>query len=570
MTIVNRLLLLLFCRLLMLLVAVAAVLVGVPPGSVVGGENSDPYGSDPLGLIARYDLTSELGTTADVFEVWTCEISGGSYGLPQVTADALVPVLGSIVEEYWSKASGGAYRVSFVVGGTVRDPAGDCWEAVRKQSSGGTRAALIAELNSHYSHFKGRVAGVGSPGRWCVGGRTTWWCDDTYPDNHRFALVRVGGGSQSVPIPSVMIHEMGHTLAFPHSYTGLLPEDDPLREYDNPMDIMSGGGTTQDAVGMIAVNRYAAGWIPSEQVHVYEGGTAQMTLRNWGSGTLMLAIPSDEQGLWLSVGARIADNYNAAPTDGVEVYVVDQRPTVCEQGKSKGVCWGYDRLAIPYPTDQNNPLSHVLVPGEQLTWNAATVTVVSGTDSGFVVKVTDGTDESGRFVDDDGNTHEPDIERIAQLGITVGCATDPPMFCPDRPVNRAEMAAFLVRALQVPAPDPTASTFGDVNIGVWYSKYVHAIAGMGIDNGADGIWRPTDPLTRREMAYWLVGAFPHINPSDNPAGLFPDVQLEDWHVVEGLYQAGVTKGCSTTSLSYCPNQSVTRGQMASFLVRSLP
>ena len=562
MTVVNRLL---FCRLVMLLVAAAMMLVGVPSGSVVGGENSDLYGSDPLGLIAHFDLTSERGTTADVFEVWTCEITGGSYGLSQATVEEFVPVLGRIVGEYWSKASGGAYRVSFVVGGTVRDPAEGCLGAVRKQSSGGTRAALVAELNSHYPVGG---AGTGSPGRWCVDGRTTWWCDDTYPGNGRVALVNVGGGARSVPLPSAVVHEMGHTLAFPHSYTGLLPETHFLREYDNPMDIMSGGGSSGYAVGMIAVNRYAAGWIPPEQVHVYEGGAAQLTLQNLGSDTLMLAIPSDEQGLWLSVGARIADDYNAAPADGVEVYVVDQRPGVCERGQ--GVCWGTDRLVTPYPTDQNNPLSHVLAPGEQVTWNAATVTVVSRTDNGFVVNVGDGTDESGRFVDDDGHTHEADIERIAQLGITVGCATDPPMFCPDDPVSRAEMAAFLVRALPAPAPDPTTSSFADVNTGVWYTKYVHAIARLGIDTGDDGRWRPTDPLTRREMAYWLVGAFPHINPSENPAGLFPDVQLEDWDVVEGLYETGVTKGCSTQPLRYCPDQSVTRGQMASFLVRSLP
>ena len=116
------------------------------------------------------------------------------------------------------------------------------------------------------------------------------------------------------------------------------------------MDIMSAGGSSRYAVGMLAVNRYAAGWISPEQVHVYAGGTAEMTLRNWGDGTLMLAVPSDQEGLWLSVGARIATDYNAAPLDGVEVYVVDERPTACTT--LRGVCWGTERRVGPYPTDR--------------------------------------------------------------------------------------------------------------------------------------------------------------------------------------------------------------------------
>ncbi len=51
----------------------------------------------------------------------------------------------------------------------------------------------------------------------------------------------------------------------------------------------------------------------------------------------------------------------------------------------------------------------------------------------------------GTFVDDDGNPHEGAIEAIAAAGITTGCLPD--LFCPAAPVTRAEMAAFLVRAL---------------------------------------------------------------------------------------------------------------------------
>lgn len=41
------------------------------------------------------------------------------------------------------------------------------------------------------------------------------------------------------------------------------------------------------------------------------------------------------------------------------------------------------------------------------------------------------------------------IDRLAALGITQGCNANPPMFCPDRPVTRAMMAAFIVRAFHI-------------------------------------------------------------------------------------------------------------------------
>jgi hypothetical protein len=57
------------------------------------------------------------------------------------------------------------------------------------------------------------------------------------------------------------------------------------------------------------------------------------------------------------------------------------------------------------------------------------------------------------FVDDDESVFQDDIERLAHAGITHGC--NPPAndrYCPDRPISRAEMAAFLTRALPLAAP----------------------------------------------------------------------------------------------------------------------
>ena len=49
------------------------------------------------------------------------------------------------------------------------------------------------------------------------------------------------------------------------------------------------------------------------------------------------------------------------------------------------------------------------------------------------------------------SVHAPAIGAVAQAGVTRGCHSDGPAYCPDAEVTRAEMASFLVRALDVDA-----------------------------------------------------------------------------------------------------------------------
>ncbi|MGA7877890.1 MAG: hypothetical protein WCA08_19690 [Desulfoferrobacter sp.] len=52
-------------------------------------------------------------------------------------------------------------------------------------------------------------------------------------------------------------------------------------------------------------------------------------------------------------------------------------------------------------------------------------------------------------------------------------------------------------------------------------------------------------------------------------GIFADVPVEYWASgwIEQLYFDGITKGCTTNPLSYCPESYVTRAEMAAFLLR---
>ena len=48
------------------------------------------------------------------------------------------------------------------------------------------------------------------------------------------------------------------------------------------------------------------------------------------------------------------------------------------------------------------------------------------------------------FTDDDGTTHEANINGLADAAVTLGC--EPGLFCPEADVTRGQMAAFLRRA----------------------------------------------------------------------------------------------------------------------------
>ena len=114
------------------------------------------------------------------------------------------------------------------------------------------------------------------------------------------------------------------------------------------------------------------------------------------------------------------------------------------------------------------------------------------------------------FIDDDGSIFESSIEKLAAAGITMGC--NPPdnnRFCVTEPVTRGQMAAFLVRA-------------------IGYT-----------DAGAGDLFR------------------------DDDGSIFE-------HAIDKLATAGVTRGCNPPNNDrFCPDDVVTRGQMAAFLRRAL-
>ncbi|MEA2000871.1 MAG: S-layer homology domain-containing protein [Actinomycetota bacterium] len=176
------------------------------------------------------------------------------------------------------------------------------------------------------------------------------------------------------------------------------------------------------------------------------------------------------------------------------------------------------------------------------------------------------------FTDDDGSVFEPDITWLAESGITKGC--NPPAnteYCPSDPVTRAQMAAFLVRALgYTDAGDGNLFTDDDGSV---FEDAIDKLGTAGVTRGCNpptnDLFCPNDNVTRAQMAAFLVRALGYTDAGDG--NLFTDDDgsvFED--AIDKLGTAGITRGCNPpTNDLYCPDSVVTREQMAAFLHRAL-
>ncbi|MEA2002240.1 MAG: S-layer homology domain-containing protein [Actinomycetota bacterium] len=164
-----------------------------------------------------------------------------------------------------------------------------------------------------------------------------------------------------------------------------------------------------------------------------------------------------------------------------------------------------------------------------------------------------------------------DIEWLAATGITRGC--NPPTndrYCPDDPVTRGQMAAFLARALDLPEFDES-ETFSDDDA-TPFEQDIERIFVAGITKGCDpplnDRFCPNDPVTRGQMAAFLVRA---LDLPSGTTGVFTDVggSVFELHI-EALAEAGITRGCNPpTNDRFCPDSAVSRAEMAAFLSRAL-
>jgi len=169
------------------------------------------------------------------------------------------------------------------------------------------------------------------------------------------------------------------------------------------------------------------------------------------------------------------------------------------------------------------------------------------------------------FADDEGSVHEPSIGAIAAAGITTGCTESGTEFCPEDLVTRAQMATFLTRAFDLPASE--VDYFTD-DAGSAHEAAINALASAGMTMGCgEGRYCAGQPVTRAQMATFLMRA---LDLSDTGADQFSDDDGSTHEAaINALASEGITGGCEEAARLFCPDTEVTRAQMASLIARAL-
>ncbi len=173
------------------------------------------------------------------------------------------------------------------------------------------------------------------------------------------------------------------------------------------------------------------------------------------------------------------------------------------------------------------------------------------------------------FTDDDFSIFEQDIEWLYSAGITKGC--NPPLndqFCPEDNLTRGQLAAMMARALELPASSTDFFTDDD---GTVFEEDINKIAEAGITFGcnvAGTEYCPDDLVSRGELAAMFDRGFAL---ADTTTDYFTD---DDGHLFEEsinrLAAAGITKGCNPPDNdNFCPDNLLTRGQVAAFFRRAM-
>jgi CSLREA domain-containing protein len=161
-----------------------------------------------------------------------------------------------------------------------------------------------------------------------------------------------------------------------------------------------------------------------------------------------------------------------------------------------------------------------------------------------------------------------DIGKLSARGITVGCGSG--NYCPEAPTTREQMAAFIIRSIGIPnPPPPSAQRFGDVPPSNPFYAFIEEMAVRQITSGCGGgNYCPGLAVTREQMAAFIIRALGEFAPAAPPSQRFFDVPPNNqfYAFIDRMAALGITQGCGGGN--YCPLATVTRGQMAAFLVRA--
>jgi plastocyanin len=166
------------------------------------------------------------------------------------------------------------------------------------------------------------------------------------------------------------------------------------------------------------------------------------------------------------------------------------------------------------------------------------------------------------------------VNLMKARGVTAGCSMLPLQYCPNANVTRAQMAIFIVRAALGGDGFSYSNTpyFFDVPPNAFGFAWIQKMYELGITAGCGGgNYCPNDAVTRGQMAVFVTRA--RLGAAADSTFTYPalpsflDVPINHafFKWIQRMKVDAITAGCGIGI--YCPDDLVTRGQMAVFIMR---
>ena len=190
------------------------------------------------------------------------------------------------------------------------------------------------------------------------------------------------------------------------------------------------------------------------------------------------------------------------------------------------------------------------------------------------------------FTDVENNTHKDAINALSDAGIINGYADG--TFKPNQTINRGQVVKLLGRWLEtegfeVPSDWETSQRFKDLPLTAEKElvKYAALAKDAGVFAGSNGNLNYTQSMQRQQMAVVLVRAINEIYDLDlvaeyKEAGFKSEISdlgaafsAEQREAITALEYAELTNAANLPGKAFKPADSITRGQFASFLYRTI-
>jgi len=219
-----------------------------------------------------------------------------------------------------------------------------------------------------------------------------------------------------------------------------------------------------------------------------------------------------------------------------------------------------------------------------LPYDAAALYTFVSFDAGTEAKPTDKTGGGGSSSSSATKEEEPPEPTFDNHSPYITGFTDG-MFRPDAPITREQVAAMIIRILEVATETQTSKPFPDVNADRWSAAYIAVARDLGYFKGyEDGSFQPAKSITRAELATLLVrdaearGVQPKSSAdastnsaTDNTTDIsktFSDVDDSAWYAETIAKASALGYITGYTDGTFKPNRAVTRAEAVTMVNRA--